>query len=66
MNVQWYTSKFDKGSWHLLSAVGISSDYIRKHGKGMAAIEQVTKYKAEVMAGDLLVVKSKILEIKDK
>jgi len=66
MNVQWYTSKFDEGTWHLFSAVGITSDYIRKTNKGMAALEQTTKYKAEAMAGDLLVVKSKILEIKDK
>ncbi|MES9907006.1 MAG: thioesterase family protein [Candidatus Thiodiazotropha sp.] len=32
----------------------------------MAALEQVTKYKAEVMAGDLLVVKSKPLKVNDK
>ena len=66
MNVQWYTSKFDEGTWHLFSAVGITSDYIRKNNRGMAAVEQTTKYKAEAMSGDLLVVKSKILEVKDK
>lgn len=66
MNVQWYTSKFDEGTWHLFSAVGITSEYIRENNKGMAALEQTTKYKAEVMAGDLLVVKSEILEVKDK
>ena len=56
MNVQWYTSKFDGGTWHLFSAVGITSDYIRKTNRGMAAVEQITKYKAEAMSGDLLVV----------
>ena len=66
MNVQWYTSKFDEGTWHLFSAVGITADYIRKNNRGMAALEQITKYKSEAMAGDLLVVKSKILEVKDK
>jgi acyl-CoA thioester hydrolase len=66
MNVQWYTSKFDEATWHLFSAIGITSDYIRKNNKGMAALEQTTKYKTEVMAGDLLVVKSEILEVKDK
>ncbi|GAB6194333.1 hypothetical protein JCM39068_40860 [Desulfocastanea catecholica] len=29
-------------------------------------VEQTTKYKAEVMACDLLQIKSKILEVKDK
>lgn len=66
MNVQWYTSKFDEGTWHLLSSIGITTDYIRDNNKGMAALEQTTKYKAEVMAGDILLVKSKILDINDK
>lgn len=66
MNVQWYTSKFDEGTWHLFSAIGITSEYIRTNNKGMAAVEQLTKYKSEVMSGDLLVVKSQVLEIKDK
>lgn len=66
MNVQWYTAKFDEGTWHLFSAIGITSDYIRRNNRGMAALEQTTKYKMEVMAGDLLVVKSKVLEVKNK
>lgn len=66
MNVQWYTSKFDEGTWHLFSNIGIISEYIRDNNKGMAALEQTTRYKAEVMAGDLIVVKSKILEVGDK
>ena len=66
MNVQWYTSKFDEATWHLFSLAGITSRYIQQNDKGMAALEQTTKYKAEVMSGDLLMVKSKILEVKDK
>jgi acyl-CoA thioester hydrolase len=66
MNVQWYTSKFDEGTWHLFSFIGITNKYIRDNNKGMAALEQITKYKAEVMAGDLLVIKSKVLEVRDK
>ena len=66
MNVQWYTSKFDEGTWHLLSSVGITAEYIRKNKKGMVAVEQTTKYKAEAMSGDLLIVRSKILEVTDK
>ena len=66
MNVKWYPSKFDEGTWHLLSFVGITNRYIRDNNKGMAALEQITRYKAEVLAGDLLVIKSKIQEVKDK
>jgi acyl-CoA thioester hydrolase len=66
MNVQWYTAKFDEGTWHLFSSVGITSNYIRETNRGMAGVEQTTKYKAEVMSGELLHIKSKVLEVKDK
>lgn len=66
MNVQWYTSKFDEATWHLFSAVGITNGYILENQRGMAAVEQITKYKSEVVAGDLLLIKSKILEVSEK
>ncbi len=66
MNVQWYTAKFDEATWHLFSAAGITNKYIQENRKGMAALEQITTYKSEVTAGDLLVIESQILEIKDK
>lgn len=66
MNVQWYTAKFDEATWHLFSAVGITNEYIQDNHRGMAALEQITKYKSEVIAGDLLVIKSKIIEVKNK
>ncbi|GMQ48644.1 MULTISPECIES: acyl-CoA thioesterase [Vibrio] len=66
MNVQWYTAKFDEATWHLLSHIGINNRYIRESHCGMAALEQKISYKAEVMSGDLLVVKSEILEVANK
>ena len=39
---------------------------IRQNNKGMAAIEQTMIYKEETLPWDLIVIKSKILEIKDK
>jgi len=66
MNVQWYTAKFDEATWHLFSAVGITSAYIRQHRRGMAALEQTTKYQSEVSAGELLVIRSRVLEVGDK
>ena len=66
MNVQWYVAKFDEGTWHLFASVGITPQYIRDNKRGMAALEQVTQYKSEALAGDLLVVRSEILAVKDK
>ncbi|MCG8471851.1 MAG: thioesterase family protein, partial [Desulfobacterales bacterium] len=51
---------------HLFSVIGITSQYIQDNQKGMAALEQITKYKSEVIAGDLLVIKSKIIEVTSK
>ena len=66
MNVMWYTSKFDEGTWHFFSRLGITAEYIRQNNKGMAALEQTTHYKAEVTAGNLLVVRTKLIEFGDK
>ena len=37
-----------------------------QNNKGMETIEQTMKYKEETLPGDLIIIKSKILEIKDK
>ncbi len=66
MNVQWYVAKFDEATWHLTAAVGITTQYMREHNRGMAAVEQITRYRLEVMSGDLLVVKSRVIETSDK
>ena len=66
MNVQWYVSKFDEGTWHLFARIGITPDYMQRETCGMAAVEQDIRYKAEVFAGDLITVKSSILELKEK
>lgn len=66
MNVQFYTAKFDEAAWHLFAALGLDLKYMNDTNTGMAAVEQTTKYMAELMAGDLLVIKSEVLELKEK
>lgn len=66
MNVQYYTARFDEATWHLFSALGLTLDYINETQTGMAALQQTTCYKAEVMSGALLVIRSGVLEVKSK
>ncbi|MGH0001940.1 acyl-CoA thioesterase [Pseudovibrio ascidiaceicola] len=66
MNVQWYTEKFDEANWHLFSRAGLSAAYFREHNKGMAAVQQTTKYHAEALAGDLLQCRSGVMDIHEK
>ena len=66
MNVMWYVGKFDEATWQLLAGVGLSRSRLEKEGSGMAAVEQHIEYKRELRAGDLVTVRSMVLEVKDK
>lgn len=66
MNVMWYVGKFDEATWQLFSAIGITADYMRTSGRGMAAVDQRISYQREVRAGDVILVRSAILEVRSK
>ena len=66
MNVMWYAGKFDEATWHLLCRLGITPRYLRDHRRGMAAVHQETTYKHELVAGDLITIQSRLLEIREK
>ena len=66
MNVMWYVGKFDEATWQLISNIGLSRSRLEKEGAGMAAVEQHIEYKRELRAGDLITIRSAVLEVKDK
>lgn len=66
MNVMWYVSKFDEATWHLFALVGLSRSRLSKDGTGMAGLEQHIEYKRELRAGDLVTIRSAVLEVKEK
>ncbi len=66
MNVAYYLTKFSDSCWHLMSAAGFSTHYTRNEKKAMASVENIIKYKAEALNGDLIHIKSYIMEVKDK
>ena len=66
MNVMWYVGKFDEATWQLLALVGLSRSRLKKDGCGMAAVEQHIEYKRELRAGDLITIRSRVLEVKEK
>ena len=66
MNVMWYVDKFDEATWHLLALAGITPSYMRDNNVGMVAVEQHIAYKRELIAGDMITVRSGILEMKEK
>ena len=66
MNVMWYAGKFDEASWQLMSLLGLTRERLLLSRTGMAAIEQTTRYKRELHAGDLITVRTVVLEVKQK
>jgi len=63
MNVMWYVGKFDEASWSLFAKIGITPGYVRTSGCGMVAVRQTLEYKQELLAGDAVVVRSRILHV---
>lgn len=66
MNVMWYVGKFDEATWNLFQRVGITPAYLRGNQRGMAAVDQHIEYRRELKAGDVVSVRSEVLELGDK
>lgn len=66
MNVMWYTGKFDEASWVLLAHLGLTQSRLQEAHRGMAAVQQNITYKKELHAGDVVTVRTIIIEIREK
>ena len=66
MNVMWYVGKFDEATWAFFARLGLTPTALRDAGRGMAALEQHIEYKREVLAGDILEIHSRLIEVKAK
>ena len=58
MNIMWYVGKFDEANWNLFARLGLTPSYLRESGRGMAAVQQNITYKRELLAGDIVEVRS--------
>ena len=66
MNVMWYVGKFDEATWNLFSEVGITPRFLKDKQRAMAAVQQNITYKRELLSGDVVAVRSGILEMREK
>ena len=62
----WYVGKFDEATWQFLAALGLTPSRFREEGAGMVTAEQRIGYKRELHAGDVVSVRSAVLEVMDK
>lgn len=66
LNVSHYVSKFDEATWQMFAAIGITPGYMRDNDRGVAAVRQVITYRRELRPGDLLTIRTGILEMNTK
>ena len=66
MNVMWYVGKFDEATWNLFSQIGVTSAFLRDNRRAMAAVQQNITYKRELLSGDVVAVRSGMLEMREK
>lgn len=66
MNIMWYVGKFDEANWNLFARLGLTPSYLRSSGRGMGAVQQNITYKRELLAGDILEIRSQLLELGNK
>jgi acyl-CoA thioester hydrolase len=66
MNVMWYVGKFDEATWQFFNMLGLSPSYLRAAKRGMAAVDQHISYVRELHAGDVITIRTSLIEFKEK
>lgn len=66
MNVMWYVGKFDEATWCFLADLGLTPTVLRDQDRAMAAVKQEITYARELIAGDIVLVRTRLLEIRER
>lgn len=66
MNVSRYTGMFDEATWVFFASLGIDRAYMERSSRGMAALTQESMYQRELFAGDIVEIRTTLLEVRDK
>ena len=66
MNIASYGAKFDEANWVLFCEIGLTPTYLRGQSHGMAGVQQNLTYSRELFAGDVIEIRSRVLEITER
>jgi len=61
-----YGAKFDEATWVLFCELGLTPSYLRSPSHGMAAVQQTITYRKELFAGDVIEIRSQVLEVAER
>lgn len=66
MNVMWYTHLFDQSIFGFFQRLGMDSEFMQQRGGGSFALENHTRYQAEVLVGDDIEIRMRVLGRSEK
>ena len=66
MNVIYYTAKFDQATWPFFASIGFTARHMKELGVGVGAVRYDIRYFHELLTGDTLTVRTRLLEVRDK
>jgi len=66
MNVMWYVGKFDEATWQLFALLGFTRSFLRQENRALVGVQQNITYKRELYPGDVITVRSTILEVRER
>jgi len=66
VNVAAYGAKFDEANWVFFCRIGLTPSYLRGDRFGMAGVQQNFTYKQEAFAGDVIEIRSHLLEFAER
>ena len=66
VNVRAYGEFFEEACWQFYAMIGIRPSRLRSGEIHMAAVQQDTSYRRELLGGDVVMVRTEMLEARDK
>ena len=66
MNVMHYMGKFDEATWFFFNRIGLTRDLLNAQRRGMAAVEQRIAYQRELRPGDVMMIETSVVDVRDK
>ena len=65
-NLRAYGEFFEQALWHVFHRIGITPSMLRGDAIRMAGVQQSINYRKELLPGDLVLVKSQLIEFRER
>ena len=66
VNVRAYGERFEEACWQFYAMLGLRPSRLRSREIHLAAVQQDTAYRKELQGGDVVFVRTSLLEVRDK